>query len=148
MATINSKKNNIHKRPKKQMPNKAVNTVKPETLFAKIKKTKPETTCSRICPARILAKSRSDKLTTLNIYDINSTKIKNGTNKYGIPFGNIILKKTRPFFQKPIVITESHMKSAKENVLVKWLVIDGENGSIPIKFEIKTAKNTYNKNGK
>ncbi len=67
IATTNSKKNKMHNNPNNKNPKIAVININPEMLLVKIKKIKPDTTCNKICPANTLAKSRNDKLTTLNV---------------------------------------------------------------------------------
>jgi hypothetical protein len=114
---------------------------KPVILPAKTKNIKLETTCNSIWPANIFAKSRSAKLITLNMYEIISIQIKNGTNTYGIPFGKTILKNKRSLLANPNVITVNHINIAHINVFVKWLVIINAKESSPTRFPNKINKN-------
>lgn len=53
----------------------------------------PEKTFINVCPANILAKRRTDKLTSLKLYDKSSIGTSSGIKKKGIPDGKKSSKK-------------------------------------------------------
>ena len=66
---------------------------------------KPTITFNKVCPAIILANNRTDKLTNLNVYEINSIGIINKLNNNGHPEGiNKFKKYANPFLSNKVVI--------------------------------------------
>jgi len=87
-ATLISKKVNMNKiirgnklRIKKKSPINTIDQLNPRITF------------NKACPANILAKSRTERLTTLKVYEINSIGIKRKSNAKGAPDGIKRLKK-------------------------------------------------------
>jgi len=87
-ATLISKKVKINKiirgnklRIKKKSPINTIDQLNPRITF------------NKACPANILAKRRTERLTTLKVYEINSIGIKRNNNAKGAPDGIKRLKK-------------------------------------------------------
>jgi len=53
----------------------------------------PKITFNKVCPANIFAKSRTERLTTLKVYETNSIGIKSNNKAKGAPAGRKRLKK-------------------------------------------------------
>lgn len=95
---------------------------------------------NRICPATMLANSRSDKLNTLKVEDKNSIKGKKNNNGVEAPCGQNSAKYFNPHSLKPINITPNHVVKPIPNVIAKWLVIVKLYGIKPIALKTKINK--------
>ena len=97
--------------------NEAAKPAKPKNNVIKL-----INTFSRICPAIIFAKRRTDNVTGRKRYDKTSMGIKIGAMYQGVPWGKNKLKNPKPCLTKPIIVTNINTSIAKIRVTNIWLV--------------------------
>jgi len=103
---------------------------------------------NKICPATMLANSRSDKLKTLNVDDKNSINGKKNNNGVDAPCGQNNAKYFKPHSLKPINKTPNQVVNPIPKVIAKWLVIVKLYGINPIALNTninKKIKKIYGK---
>ena len=102
-----------------------------------------------MCPAIIFAKSLTDKLIGLDIYEIISIGTSNNNIGLGTPLG---AKKPRnfnnPCLKIAMKVAARNIKNAIAKVTIIWLVHVKLKGIIPIRLPIRIKKNKVKMNGK
>jgi len=114
-------------------------TISIESPIKIMLKLNPTITFNKVCPAIILAKSRTERLTNLKVYEINSIGIRRKSNGNGHPAGiNKRKKNASPCLRNIIVCNDTKIANATQKVNIKLLVPVSEYGNIPIKLLMNT----------
>lgn len=101
------------------------------------------------CPATMLAKRRTERVTGLIKYDINSMTNNSGARGKGTPLGNSIFKKPmKPFLLIAKPVTTVNEIIAKQKVTISWLVAVKLYGVRPIEFDAMIKQNKVKTRGK
>src|SRR6185437_773486 len=109
--------------------------------------TKPPNTASIVCPASMLAKSRTERL----IGRVRNEMTSIGTSRirrYQGAFGTKSLRKPKPCLTKPVTMTVRMTSEARENVTAIWLVTVNEPGIMPKKLLNSTKTKIVKTKGK
>ena len=95
----------------------------------------------------MFAKSRIDKLTGLNTYEINSIGTSRNANTIEVPGGKNNAKKCIPWILIQTMLIPIKTAKLNANVTIRWLVNVKLYGTSPIKFRLNMKRNIENTKG-
>src|ERR1700751_953317 len=110
--------------------------------------TNPPNTWSEMCPASMLANSRTLWETGRDMNERISMKVTSGRIRIGMPLGTNSLRKRKPCFTKPEMTTVRKTTTANATVMMMWLVTENEYGNHPMTFRARMNMKIENTNGK
>jgi hypothetical protein len=95
---------------------------------------------SRVCPATILANSRTPRLNARAKYEINSISTSNGTIPIGVPAGTKYEKKCTPCRYNPRIVTPKKIVKLRPIDTIIEVVSVYPYGTFPLRLAIRIKK--------
>jgi hypothetical protein len=90
----------------------------------------------------MLANSRTPSDTARAKYDTSSISTSLGTSPNGVPLGTKNAKKWIPWRCRPMIVTAIQIITDRPIDTITDVVIVNEYGTLPVRFEISTKKNS------
>ena len=101
----------------------------------------PERILSRVCPATMLANSRTPRLKARAKYEINSIGTSRGTSPSGVPEGTKNEKKCTLCSRRPRIVTPMKIVILRPILTIIDVATVNPYGTLPLRFAIRIKKN-------